>query len=123
MANGGAILGVAEQVELELKFLLFAIGDTQALSWDTIRWTLLHLSINFISSQRDLLAAASGCSIRSDSAAGQARFRDVEIGDNNLLFFPAHVVGAGLPVHCPDAGLEDRLFVLCGALRRGRAHD
>lgn len=124
VSKGGAILGLAEQVELELKLLLFAIGDTQALVLDTSPLDIAYLVYQFHKQPKKFTGGGMRLfDSQSDSAAGQARFRDVEIGDNDLLFFPAHVVSAGLPVHCPEGGLEDRLFVLCGALRRRRAHD
>jgi Rps23 Pro-64 3,4-dihydroxylase Tpa1-like proline 4-hydroxylase len=50
-------------------------------------------------------------------------FRDMEIGDNNLLIFPDNVRSAGLPVHCPSRAFADGLFVICGSLRQGPASE
>ncbi len=54
---------------------------------------------------------------------GTTSFRDLEIGDNDLLIFPEDAVSAGLPVRCPTRAFADGLFVIHGTLRRGRADE
>ena len=124
IAEGGAILGLAEPVEVELNLRLLAVGDTQALALDKSPVDVAYLVYHFHKQPKKF----TGGGIRVfDSQAGNAtsptRFRDVEIGDNDLLIFPAHLVSAGLPVRCPEGAFEDSLFVIHGVLRRREAHD
>jgi SM-20-related protein len=124
MAQAGAILGVPDQVEVELQFRVFAIGDTQAVSWDANPADLLHMVYHFHQQPRGF--TGGGVRLfdrRTESGMRHATtsFRDVEIGDNNLLIFPEHVVSAGLPVRCSTRAFADGLFVIHGTLRRGIA--
>jgi hypothetical protein len=119
IAEGGAILGLAEPVEVELNLRLLAVGDTQALALDKTSVDVAYLVYHFHKQPKKF----TGGGIRVfDSQAGNAtsptRFRDVEVGDNDLLIFPAHLVSAGLPVRCPEGTFEDSLFVIHGILRR-----
>jgi hypothetical protein len=126
MAHGGAILGVPDRAEVELQFRLFAIGDTQAVSWDPNPADILHMMYHFHKQPKGFTGGGVRLfdgRIENGMRRATASFRDVEIGDNNLLIFPENVVGAGLPVHCPTRAFADGLFVIRGSLRRGSASE
>jgi hypothetical protein len=126
MAHGAATLGVSHRVEVELQFRLFAVGDTRAVCWDANSAGLLHMIYHFHKQPKGftgggvrLFDGRSENGIRRATAS----FRDLEIGDNDLLIFPEDVVSAGLPVRCPTRAFEDGLFVIHGTLRRGPADE
>ena len=121
-AYAGAILGVPDQVEVELQFRLFAIGDTQAVSWHADPAHVLHMMYHFHKQPKGF--TGGGVRLfdgRMENGMRRTGFRDVEIGDNGLLIFPEHVVSTGLPVRCPTRAFADALFVIHGTLRRGPA--
>jgi hypothetical protein len=126
IAHGGSIIGVSDQTEIEVEISLFAIGDTQAVSWDHTPADILHMMYHFHKQPKGF----SGGGVRlfdgrieNGMKHATASFRDVEIGDNNLLIFPQNVVSAGLPVRCPTRSFVDGLFGIRGSLRRGRASE
>lgn len=122
MAQGGGILGVPDQVEVELQFRLFAINDTQAVSWDANPADVLHMMYHSHKQPKGFTGGGIrlfDCRTENGMRHATTSFRDVEIGDNNLLIFPEHVVSAGLPVRCPTRAFADGLFVIHGTLRRG----
>jgi SM-20-related protein len=123
MAHGGSIIGVPDQTEIELEFRLFAIGDTQTVSWDQNSADILHMMYHFHKQPKGFTGGGIRLfdgRIENGMKRPTASFRDVEIGDNNLLIFPENVVSAGLPVRCPTRSFADGLFGIRGSLRRGR---
>jgi SM-20-related protein len=125
-AEGVAILRIPDQTEVELRLRLFAIGDTQAVSWEPNPADVLYLMYHFYKQPKGF----TGGGIRLfDGRTGNGMrcamtsFRDVEIGDNDVLIFPEKVVGAGLPVRCPTRAFADELFVVRGIMRRGTASE
>jgi len=123
MAHGGSIIGVPDQTEIELEFRLFAIGDTQSVSWDQNPADILHMMYHFHKQPKGFTGGGVRLFdgwIENGMKRPTASFRDVEIGDNNLLIFPENVVSAGLPVRCPTRSFADGLFGIRGSLRRGR---
>jgi SM-20-related protein len=122
MAHGGAILGDPDPGEFELQFRLFAIGDTQAVSWGADPARVLHMTYHFHKQPKGF--TGGGVRLfdgRMENGMRRTSFRDVEIGDNTLLIFPEHVVSTGLPVRCPTRAFADGVFVIHGILRRGPA--
>ena len=126
VAHGVAILGIPDQAEVELEFRLFAIGDTQAISWEPNPADVLYLLYHFYKQPKGF----TGGGIRlfdgrteNGMRRAMASFRDVEIGNNDMLIFPEKVVGAGLPVRCPTRAFADGLFVVRGIMRRGPASE
>ncbi len=126
LAHGSVILGVFEQAEVRPQFRLLAIGDTQAVSWDPNPADILYMMYHFHKQPKGFM----GGGIRlfdgrteNGKRCAAASFRDLEIGDNDLLIFPAHVVNAGLPVRCPTRNFVDELFVIRGTLCRGSASE
>jgi hypothetical protein len=122
MAHGAAILGDPDLVEFELQFRLFAIGDTQAVSWHADPARVLHMMYIFHKQPKGF--TGGGVRLfdgRMENWMRRTSFRDVEIGDNGLLIFPEHVVSTGLPVRCPTRAFADGVFVIHGTLRRGPA--
>jgi len=126
MALGGSIVGVPEQTEIELEFRLFAIGDTQTVSWDPNPADILHMMYHFHKQPKGFTGGGIRLfdgRIENGMRRPTASFRDVEIGDNNLLIFPENVISAGLPVRCPTRSFADGLFGIRGSLRRGRSSE
>jgi hypothetical protein len=125
-AEGTAILGVPDQTEAELRLRLFAIGDTQAVSWEPHPADALYLMYHFYKQPKGF----TGGGIRlfdgrteNGMRPPMTSFRDVEISSNDTLIFPWKVVGAGLPVCCPTRAFADGLFVVRGIMRRGSASE
>ena len=122
MAHGGGILGVSEQAGVEPQFRLFAISDTQAISWDPNPADLIYMMYYFHKQPKGFMGGGirlfDGRTENGKQRAA-ASFRDLDIGDNGLLMFPKHVVSAGLPVRCPTRAFADGLFIICGILRGG----
>ena len=91
MAHGGSIIGVPDQTEIELEFRLFAIGDTQSVSWDQNPADILHMMYHFHKQPKGFTGGGVRLfdgRIENGMKRPTASFRDVEIGDNNLLIFP-----------------------------------
>jgi hypothetical protein len=126
LAQGVAILGTPDRAVVELELRLFAIGDAQAVSWEPNPAHVLYMMYQFYKQPK----AFTGGGIRlfdgrTENGMGRAMasFRDVEIGNNEMLIFPEKVVGAGLPVRSPTRALADGLFVVRGILRLGPASE
>jgi SM-20-related protein len=122
LARGVAILGVPDQAEVELQLRLFAIGDAQAVPWEPNPADVVHVVYHFYKKPKGF----TGGGIRlfdsrteNGMRPAMASFRDLEIGNNDMLIFPEKVVGAGLPVRCPTRAFVDGLFVVRGIMRRG----
>ena len=122
LTQGVAILGIPDQAEVELRLCLFAIGDTQAVCWEPNPADVVHMVYHFYKQPKGF----TGGGIRlfdgrmeNGMRPAMASFRDLEIGNNDMLIFPEKVVGAGLPVRCPTRAFADELFVVRGILRRG----
>jgi SM-20-related protein len=126
LARGVAILDIPDQAEVELRLRLFAIGDAQAVSWEPNPADVLYMMYHFYKQPKGF----TGGGIRlfdgrteNGIRPAMASFRDVEIGNNDMLIFPEKVVGAGLPVRCPTRAFADGLFVVRGIMRRGPASE
>lgn len=126
LAQGGAILGVPEQVKVKLEFHLFAIGDAQAVPLNPDPADILNMVYNFHKQPKGFTGGGVRLfdeRIENGTRGVTTSFRDMEIGDNNLLIFPENVRSAGLPVHCPTRAFADGLFIICGSLRQGYASE
>jgi hypothetical protein len=126
MAEGVAILGIPDQAEVELQLRLFAIGDAQTVAWERNPADVLYVMYHFYKQPKGF----TGGGIRlfdgrteNGMRPAMASFRDVEIGNNDMLIFPEKVVGAGLPVRCPTRAFAEGLFVVRGIIRRGPASE
>ena len=125
LAQGAGIFGT-DHAEVELRLRLFAIGDAQAISWEPNPADVLYMMYHFYKQPKGF----TGGGIRLFDGRTEngmrpaiASFRDVEIGNNDMLIFPEKVVGAGLPVRCPTRAFADGLFVVRGIMRRGPASE
>ncbi len=126
IAEGGTILGVPEQVKVKLELHLFAIGDAQAVSWSPDPTDIIHIVYNFHKPPKGFTGGGIrlfDVRIEDGMRRVTTSFRDMEIGDNNMLLFPENVRSAGLPVLCPTRAFADGLFVICGSLRQGPASE
>jgi hypothetical protein len=116
-------LGVSgDPVETRIDFRLLAIGDGGAVDLDRNSDDLLCFVHHFYRQPKGF--TGGGMRLFDGALALGARraigsFRDVDIADNALLIFPGQVVNAGLPVRREGLAFADRLFTVCGALRRG----
>jgi SM-20-related protein len=117
MAHRGSIIGIPDQTEIELEFCLFAIGDTQTVSWDQNPADILHMMYHFHKQPKGFTGGGVRLFDGRIENRPTASFRDVEIGDNNLPIFPENVVSAGLPVRCPTRSFAEGLFGIRGSLR------
>jgi hypothetical protein len=126
LAQGGTILSVPEQVKVKLEFHLFAIGDAQVVPWNPDPTDILHMVYNFHKQPKGFTGGGVRLfdgRIENGTRRVTTSFRDMEIGDNNLLIFPENVRSAGLPVHCPTRAFADGLFAICGSLCQGYASE
>lgn len=117
-----AALGVSDPVDTRINCRLLAVGDGGAVDLDRNSDDLLCFVYHFYQQPKGFIGG--GIRLFDGALASGARrvidtFRDVDIADNALLIFPGHVVNAGLPVRCEGLAFADRLFTVCGALRRG----
>jgi SM-20-related protein len=120
MESGRAVLGVPDEVKVQLELRLFAIGDTQAVSCHANPANILHMVYYFHRQPKGFTGGGVRLfDSRTENGMRRASFRDLEIGDNVLLIFPEHVVSGGLPVRCPTRAFADGLFVIQASLRRG----
>jgi SM-20-related protein len=126
LAHGVVILGIPHEAEVECRLRLFGVGDTQAVCWEPNPTNVVHMVYHFYKQPKGF----TGGGIRlfdgraeNGMRSAMASFRDLEIGNNDMLIFPEKVLGAGLPVRCPTRAFADGLFVVHGILRRGPGNE
>jgi hypothetical protein len=118
-----AALGLSEFLEFDLQLRLFAVGNGNAVRWESAPENTLLMIYHCYKQPK----AFTGGGIRlfdrrmdQDETGSAIAFRDIEIDDNGALIFPSGVVSAGLPIHCEPNAFDNGLFVLFGSTTRSR---